>query len=222
MTYSKRRYTFDNVNLYFVVSFEGSADKYCEVVKKACLGGVDIVQFRNKQMPAARQVEVCSRLNEICHRFGSLFVVNDRVDIAVACGADGVHLGQEDLSVVAARNILGHYKIIGKSTHSLTEAKEASDEGADYISCGPVWKTPTKPEYNAVGLDLVSEYKKKVKIPFFAIGGINLSNIDEVIKCGAEKVVVVRALGDAGNIKSAAEEFSKRIKERLWKKKRHN
>jgi thiamine-phosphate pyrophosphorylase len=133
---------------------------------------------------------------------GVLFVVNDRLDVAMAVEADGVHLGQVDLPVAAARR-LWPGRILGRSTHSLSQAVEAEREGADYLGVGPVFATPTKPGRPAVGLGYVGSAAAQVRVPWFAIGGIDTSNVAAVVSAGARRVAVVRAVSDAVDVAGA-------------------
>lgn len=198
----------------------GSAKLYCvtlppagggyeALVEKACQGGADAVQLRDKNLSGRDLVDLGRRLKAVCRRHGTLFIVNDRLDAAVSCGADGVHLGQDDLPLADARKIVRGLGLtpsdflIGVSTHSLDQALRAEKEGADYIGCGPVYATPTKPDYGCVGLDLVREYRKRIQIPFVAIGGIDLGNIRDVAGAGAPCVAVVRAAFAGGDILSS-------------------
>jgi thiamine-phosphate pyrophosphorylase len=143
------------------------------MVGAACAGGADAMQLRDKTL-SSREL---FRWRKIFRRFviktGTLFILNDRVDVALAADVDGVHVGQEDLPVRVVREMMGHKKLIGCSTHSTAQALAAVGDGADYISCGPLFATPTKPDYAPVGLDLVKEYRQLVRTPFVAIGGID-------------------------------------------------
>jgi thiamine-phosphate pyrophosphorylase len=133
-------------------------------------------------------------LKQLCDRYGALFLINDRVDIAAAVDADGVHLGQTDLPIATAREILGRGKIIGRSTTNPEELDRALKEGADYVGVGPVYETPTKPGKAAAGHAYVSYAQEYCPIPWFAIGSINTDNIHEVLAAGAERIAVVRAI----------------------------
>ncbi len=139
---------------------------------------VTLVQYREKTADDdGVKLAVVRRLCEICHRYDALLIVNDRVDLAIAANADGVHLGQQDLPVVEARRLLGPGRIIGRSTTSAQEMQRAVEEGADYIGVGPVYPTPTKPDKQAAGLDYVRYAATKSPIPWFAIGGIDINNL---------------------------------------------
>ncbi|NEQ31452.1 MAG: thiamine phosphate synthase [Leptolyngbya sp. SIO4C5] len=165
-----------------------------EVVEAALAGGLEIVQYREKALDDSDRLEVAKTLRDLCHHYGALFIVNDRIDLALAAEADGVHLGQQDLSPAFARQLLGDQRIIGCSTTNLDEMERAIAAGADYIGVGPVYATPTKPNKPAAGLDYVRQAAAQATVPWFAIGGINADNLDEVLDAGAERVAVVRAI----------------------------
>ncbi len=184
------------------------------VAEEAIAGGADIIQLRDKESSASGILKTGRRVRDLT-RLGKIpFIINDRVDIAVALDADGVHLGQDDLTIEIARSILGKRRLVGLSTHSLSQALEAQDSGADYIGVGPIFSTPTKPDYSAVGIELIREVKDKVKIPFVAIGGIDESNIDEVLAAGAKRIAVVRAVCGADDARRAAERLKEKLKNR--------
>ncbi|MGW7008776.1 thiamine phosphate synthase [Streptomyces sp. NPDC054933] len=181
----------------------------------AVLGsGVDIVQLRDKGMEAAEELEHLAVFSAACRKHGKLLAVNDRADVAHAAGADVLHLGQGDLPVPAARAILGDEVVIGRSTHAESEAAAAAAEpGADYFCTGPVWPTPTKPGRHAPGLPLV-EYAAGLAAdrPWFAIGGIDLSNVEQVLAAGARRIVVVRAITEADDPAEAAVRLAKIVR----------
>ncbi|MFD9703456.1 thiamine phosphate synthase [Lentzea sp. NPDC059081] len=169
-------------------------------------GGVDVIQLRDKSLEAKQEIEAIEVLAEATERHAKLLAVNDRADIAHAVGADVLHLGQDDLPVPLARGIIGDEMAIGRSTHDVDQMRAAADEpGVDYFCTGPCWPTPTKPGRPAPGLDLVRATKSTR--PWFAIGGIDLKNLREVKEAGATRVVVVRAITDAEDPRTAAESF---------------
>jgi len=176
-------------------------------------GGVDIIQLREKGLEAAEELSLLSVFADACRRHGRLLAVNDRADIALAAGADVLHLGQDDLPVPVARQILGPGPLIGRSSHSPAQSSLASwEEGVDYFCAGPVWTTPTKPGRPATGLDLVSHVASLgARRPWFAIGGISLSRLDSVVEAGARRVVVVRAITEADDPGAAAAAFAARL-----------
>ncbi|MQY15271.1 Thiamine-phosphate synthase [Streptomyces sp. RB5] len=177
-------------------------------------GGVDVVQLRDKTLEAREELELLTVFADACRRHGKLLAVNDRADVAHAAGADVLHLGQGDLPVPAARAILGSRVLVGRSTHSPAEASAAAAEpGVDYFCTGPCWPTPTKPGRPAPGLSLVRHTAALgTSRPWFAIGGISASNLDEVLEAGARRVVVVRALTEAEDPKSAARDLARRLR----------
>ena len=194
-----------DAKLYVIVdrSALGGRDPV-EVAAAAARGGADVIQWRDKQAPDGEFLEIARRLREQTRRQGVLFIVNDRVAAAMRSEADGVHVGHEDLPVPEVRALVGDSMLVGRSTHSLQEALEAERQGADYIGVGPVFATPTKPGYPAVGLDLVRQVKGKVRIPWAAIGGIDLENAGLVSSAGAALVAVVRAVAAASDPEAAA------------------
>ena len=180
--------------LYLVTS---PSDTLLETVKAALEGGLTLVQYRAKNLDDTQRIAQAKPLCDLCHEYGALFIVNDRVDVAVAVNADGVHLGQHDLPVALARQILGPNRIVGCSTTNPDEMRRALEAGADYIGVGPVYETPTKPGKAAAGLDYVRHVAQSVTIPWFAIGSLTPSNLREVMEAGAERVAVVRAIMEA-------------------------
>lgn len=207
----KRLFDFSDVHLYVVTAPPADGRSYPDLVARACAGGADAVQLRDKKISTRDLLRLSRELQSICDQTGTLFLLNDRVDVALAADVDGVHVGQDDLPVREARRLLGHRKIIGCSTHSSAQALAAVGDGADYISCGPVFATPTKPDYSAVGLELVRDYKRLVRLPFVAIGGIDGTNLDRVISAGADRVAVVRAVSGAADVASAARDLKNQI-----------
>lgn len=185
-----------------------------EFLDAVLAGGVDIVQLRDKGMEAGEEVEHLQVFADAARRHGKLFAVNDRADVAHAVGADVLHLGQGDLPVPAARAVLGPEVLIGRSTHAESEAAAAAaQDGVDYFCTGPCWPTPTKPGRHAPGLDLV-RYTASLGTdrPWFAIGGIDAGNLDEVLAAGARRVVVVRAITEADDPGAAAADLAKRLR----------
>ncbi len=157
-------------------------------------GGVDIIQFRAKRASFEEAVDIGRKIKDLLKEKDVLFIVNDNIKLALELDADGIHLGQDDLPIETARTLLGRKKIIGLSTHSVTQMREAVKKDIDYISIGPVFSTPTKSDYKAVGLDIIKTAKKELKLPFVAIGGIDESNIKDVLLAGAKRIAVARAV----------------------------
>lgn len=188
-----------------------------EFLDAVLAGGVDIVQLRDKGMEAGEELEHLRVFAEAARRHGKLLAVNDRADVAHAIGSDVLHLGQGDIPVPAARAVLGGQVLIGRSCHAESEVDAAAAEpGVDYFCTGPCWPTPTKPGRYAPGLGLV-RYAASLEQdrPWFAIGGIDSANLDEVLDAGATRVVVVRALTEASDPGAAAAELAKRVRARL-------
>ncbi len=192
-----------DARLYLVV------DARPDVVAAALRGGVDVVQLRMKDAPDDEVVAAGRELRRLCDAHGALLIVNDRPDLAVACGAEGVHVGQDDMPVAEARRVVGPERIVGLSTHAPAEI--AAAEGADYIGVGPVFETPTKPGRPPVGLELVREAARSARVPWFAIGGIDATSVDEVVAAGATRIAVLRAIVDAPDPEAAATELSRRL-----------
>jgi thiamine-phosphate pyrophosphorylase len=176
-------------------------------------GGVDVVQLREKGIEARRELALCEVVADAAARHGALWSVNDRADVALAARPDVLHLGQDDLPVAVARDILGNGPVIGRSCHDERQVAAAAVEtGVDYFCVGPTWPTPTKPGRPAPGLPLLRHAAALgTARPWFAIGGIDESNLDAVLDAGARRVVIVRALTEAGDPHAAAQ----RLKERL-------
>jgi len=200
-----RRERLRTARLYFCCDARPNGEDPEPLLRAALRGGVDIVQLREKSLPR-REVELSAQtFRRVCDNHNALFIVNDDPDLARACDADGVHVGQEDAAVADAREILGPDAIIGLSTHSKDQIAAATDQPTDYISVGPIWETPTKQGRPAVGLDLIRHATANTPHPFFAIGGIDPSNVADVVEAGARRICVVRALRDAADPAAAAE-----------------
>lgn len=193
------------VRLYVITAAEDPPERVLATVRAARVGGAEVVQLRRKGEDARLTLRLAERCRELLPPGGAtLFVVNDRVDIAMAAGADGVHLGQDDLPLAAARRLWPE-GLVGRSTHSLGQALAAQAEGADYIGVGPVWTTPTKPGRPAVGLELVRAVAAAgLRIPWVAIGGVDATNVDAVLAAGARAVAAVRAVTAAPDPEAAA------------------
>lgn len=184
------------------------SDHLLAIVEAALKGGLDIVQYREKSADDDVRLDLAGKLKTLCHQHNALFIVNDRVDIAAAVGADGVHLGQQDLPMSAARRILGPLPIVGRSTTSPAEMARAIDEGADYIGVGPVYATPTKPGKAAAGYNYIRYAVEHAPMPWFAIGGIDLTNVAVVKEAGATGIAIVRAIMEADDPAQTVREFN--------------
>ncbi len=199
-----RRERLAAARLYLVVEARPGGRPAEELVGPALDGGVDLVQLREKEAPDHAVVAVGRSLRALCHSRGALFVLNDRPDLALAVGADGVHVGQEDDDVERARAVVGDDLLVGVSTHSEEQIAAAERSSADYLGVGPVHATATKPQVPAVGLALVRHAAASAAKPFFAIGGIDRATAPEVVAAGARRIAVVRAVRDAADPRAAA------------------
>jgi len=178
-----------------------------EVLDAALAGGSRLVQLREKEWPSGRLLPLAERLRARCAAAGATFIVNDRVDLAVAAGAHGVHLGQDDLPARAARPLLRPGMILGVSTHSLEQARAAQADGADYVAVGSMFPTQSKAEFQLVGTDLLRKLRGEIRVPLVGIGGITHANVAEVIAAGADGVAVISAVCAADDPRAAAERF---------------
>ena len=204
-----KKIRLENKNLYLVTDrtkFNNDND-FLDAIGASLKGGTQIVQLREKTASAREFTELAKKARELCAIYNAVFIINDRADIALAAGADGVHLGQDDIDIHNARHILGNDAIIGISTHCPDQAIKAVKEGADYIGVGPVFTTPTKPGRKSVGLEYVQWASENVDIPWFAIGGINTDNAGEVISSGAARIAAVRAIINSENPEEASRKF---------------
>jgi thiamine-phosphate pyrophosphorylase len=188
-----------SARLYLVCAEQ--PDEFLATVLRA---GVDIIQLRMKDAGDDAIVSAGQRFARVAAAHGALFVLNDRPDLVAATGADGVHVGQDDVAVSDARAIVGPHRLVGLSTHNPAQVDAAADLDVDYIGVGPVHATPTKPGRPAVGVELVGYAAEHASVPFFAIGGISPANVDAVRSAGAERIAVVRALTDAPDPARAA------------------
>ena len=178
-----------------------------ELLDAAVAGGCRLVQLREKEWPSGRLLPLAERLRARCRAAGAIFIVNDRVDLALAVGADGVHLGQDDLPARVARPLLRPGMILGISTHSVTQARAAQADGADYVAVGSMFATRSKAEFELVGTDLLRKLRGEIRVPLIGIGGITHDNVREVIAAGADGVAVISAVCAADDPRAAAERF---------------
>jgi thiamine-phosphate pyrophosphorylase len=186
---------------YFITDSKLSRAGNLSDVLQAVACGVEVVQYRNKNAETRQMYEEAMRLREICRDAGSIFLINDRVDIALATQADGVHLGQSDMPCLAARKLLGQEKIIGVTVHNLAEALEAERIGADYLGVSPIFQTATKPDAGKpAGIRLIEEIQAQVDIPLIAIGGINHSNAAKVVRAGADGLCAISCVVAKENV----------------------
>jgi thiamine-phosphate pyrophosphorylase len=206
-----RRERLRTARLYFVCDARPQGEDPEPLLRAALNGGVDIVQLRERALDRRAIERHAATFRRLADTYSALFTVNDDPALASSCGADGVHLGQDDTPIAEARAVLGPDAIIGLSTHSEEEIAEASEAiGAnrpDYISVGPIWETPTKEGRPAVGLGLIEHAAAHASLPFYAIGGIDPSNAAQVVAAGAERLCVVRAIRDGPDPGAAAAEL---------------
>jgi thiamine-phosphate pyrophosphorylase len=207
------RRSLSDARLYVCVDARERQGDLPDFLDAVLSNGVDIVQLRQKGIEARQELAALEVFAAACERHGALLAVNDRADVAWASGAPILHLGQDDLPVSVARAIVADEVLIGRSSHSEREAAAAAvEEGVDYFCVGPCWPTPTKPGRPAPGLDLV-RYASDLAAdrPWFAIGGIDLENLDQVLDAGARRIVVVRAITEASDPGAAAHQFAARL-----------
>jgi thiamine-phosphate pyrophosphorylase len=215
MNREARKARFEQVDVYPVTCEHLSAGRSdIEVLEAIIEGGARIVQLREKELSIRDLYQLALRFREITAKADVLLIINDRLDIALAVEADGVHLGQDDLPLTAARKLAPDL-IIGASTHSLEQAMHAREAGADYVNIGPIFPTRTKEGVGRVlGPDAISTISPSLKVPFTVMGGINGSNIDQVIAKGARRIAMVTAITQAPDITAAVRSFRERINSR--------
>jgi thiamine-phosphate pyrophosphorylase len=199
-----RRERLRTARLYFVCDARPPGGDLEAHLRLALGGGVDIVQLREKELGRAEIERAAATYRRVADNYSALFIVNDDPDLARSCDADGVHVGEVG-EVAAAREAMGPGAIVGVSTHSPEQIAAADEAAVDYIAVGPIWETPTKPGRPAVGLELIGHAAATVRHPFFAIGGISPLNAEEVVRAGARRLCVVRAIREAPNPEVAAE-----------------
>jgi thiamine-phosphate pyrophosphorylase len=207
--------TLAEARLYLCTDSRREQGDLAEFLDAVLANGVDIVQLRDKHLDAADELALLDVFANACRRHRKLFAVNDRADLAVAAGADVLHVGQRDLPPINARDVVGSNVIIGRSSHGVDQASNADAEAeVDYFCVGPIWPTPTKPGRPHIGLDPIRQVAAAHPArPWFAIGGIDESNLDEVITAGARRVVIVRAITEATDPGAAAARLAARLRE---------
>jgi len=197
--------------LYVLISSSITTKSVKETTRLVIDGGADAIQLREKIISDSEFISLAGEVRDITTKSGTLLIINDRVHVAKEINADGVHLGQQDMSALEARDIIGGGKIIGVSTHSVTQARRAQKDGADYIAIGPVYPTRTKDYEPSVGIQIIREISETVNIPFIAIGAITLGNLDEVLKAGASRVAVCSAIIGSNDIYSSTKQFKEKL-----------
>jgi len=199
--------------LYVILDGQASGGRRLDELLDAVLaGGCRIVQLREKTMPPAGLFPLAQALRRRCREAGALFIVNDRVDLALAVEADGAHVGQDDLPAREARRLLPPPMILGVSTHNADQARRARDDGADYVAVGSMFPTGSKISFELVGPELVRRVRADIPVPLVAIGGITRNNLSQVIEAGADAVAVISAIGNARDPAAAVREFLETIR----------
>jgi len=198
--------------LYLITDRKVATKPLPEVVRLALEGGVKAVQLREKDLPVRELLALAQELRAITRQFGAKLFINDRIDVAVAVGAEGIHLGGQSMPVDAVRKVVGTSMQIGVSTHNMEEAKAAQDGGADFITYGPIFDTPSKAKYGApVGVKSIRTIKNEISIPKYAIGGINSGNMLQVMSAGADGIAVISAIMAAEDIRKTAVAYDKAL-----------
>ena len=202
---------FNNKKVYLVTDYRIPFNELMEKTEEALKFGVRLVQYRDKNVDTKIMCERGNLLLKLCEKYNAIFLVNDRVDVALAVNAHGVHLGQDDMDCKVARNLLGDNKIIGLSTKKLEESKKAFEDGADYLGCGAIYSTDTK-DTSVISMDALKEIKDNIKLPIYGIGGINTSNITEELKSVLDGVAVITAILNSNNIGESVMNFEDTLK----------
>ena len=205
------RQTLAERRLYLLATEAACPHGLGPAVRGALAGGVGIVQLREKELPERRLIELGRHVREWTREANALYIMNDRADLAVVTDADGVHVGQDEISVKEARRIVGPERLVGVSTHTIEQARRAVLDGADYIGVGPVFPSSTKAFESLAGLDFVREVAEQISLPWFAIGGINAANVNLVVESGATRIAVSSAILGAEDPEEAARELGGRV-----------
>lgn len=203
---------FKDKRVYLVTDYRIPFDELLKRTEEALKAGVKLVQYRDKNISTKLMCDRAKSLFNLCKKYNAIFLVNDRVDVAMAIDADGVHVGQEDMNCKLARNLLGVDKIIGVSTKTLKESKKALEDGADYLGCGAIYSTSTK-DTSVLNISSLKEIKDNVNLPIYGIGGINTENITDELKELLDGVAVVTAILNSDNIIETINEFKSILEE---------
>ncbi len=202
---------FGGVRLYVLITESVCKKPWMAVVEEAIAGGADCLQLREKEMEGGELLRRARQLVELCRRHKVISIINDRADVALLAGADGVHVGQGDLPAREVRRLLGPDKIVGVSTHNMEHARQAVLDGADYIGVGPFFRSPTKPRDFVAGPEYACEVARSIPIPAVAIAGITLANADEVLATGLKAVAVTAAVAGCEDVRAAAERLKRKL-----------
>lgn len=207
-----KKFILSTIDFYLITDSNLSKNGIFSDVENAINAGCKIIQYREKDKSTREMIEEASIIKKLCKK-DTIFLVNDRIDVALAVDSDGVHLGQDDMSLSTARKLLGNDKIIGLSTHNYSHAIEAQKNGADYIGFGPIFYTSTKKDIDSVlGINSIDNIRNSINIPIVAIGGINKNNCAQIIKNGADSIVSISAVVSKNNVRLEVEEFIDIIK----------
>ncbi|VAX39951.1 Thiamin-phosphate pyrophosphorylase [hydrothermal vent metagenome] len=208
---SRNQQVFEGRSLYLLLTAKSCQQEIEFVLQEALAGGVDIVQLREKKMNDGDLLPLARKVCQITKQAGALFIMNDRPDIALLANADGLHIGQEELSVKEARKIVGADSLIGVSTHDIEQAKQAVLDGADYLGVGPTFPSKTKSFDNFSGLPFIQQVANEISLPWFAIGGISEENLSDVINAGASRIAVSHAICRNNKPQQAAKQLKKKL-----------
>ncbi|MFC1809319.1 thiamine phosphate synthase [Candidatus Omnitrophota bacterium] len=206
-----RKKRLQSFKLYAVTDIKKYDSAYVRKIEAALRGGVDIVQLRSKYLSDNEFFRLGKKIKPVVDKYNKLFFVNDRPDMCKLLAADGVHIGQDDLPVDEIRSIIPKGRLVGKSTHSVAQAVATMKEDVDYIGFGPLFGTPTKPDYIPVGLKNINKVMKYATVPVVFIGGINHDNLEDVVYAGAKRIAVVRALFAQENIQEKARQLKMKL-----------
>ena len=197
--------------LYVIIDSRAVPGREAQTARLALRGGASVIQLRDKQHSKRELLPLAHEIANLCSQSGALFIMNDHLDVALAVAADGLHMGQDDLPMLTARRLMPPDMILGWSTHTVEEARMASEQGADYIAVGTIYPSLSKPGLPAVGLEFIRQVKQIVSQPLVAIGGINEKNVTEVIEAGASAAAVISAVTCADDVEAAARAICRRI-----------
>ncbi|MGG7097257.1 thiamine phosphate synthase [Clostridium sardiniense] len=203
---------FSDKKVYLVTDYRIPFEELLEKTEEALKAGVKLIQYRDKDISTKLMCDRAEKLCNLCKSYNAIFLVNDRVDVAMAIDADGVHVGQDDMDCSLARNLLGEDKIIGVSTKTLEESKKALEDGADYLGCGAIYSTSTK-DTSVLSISDLKEIKDNINLPIYGIGGINTENITDELKGLLYGVAVITAILNSDNIKKAINKFKSILEE---------
>ncbi|MCP5006869.1 MAG: thiamine phosphate synthase [Planctomycetes bacterium] len=201
----------NNIRIYVLISSNIASLPVKETAELVVRGGADAIQLREKTMSDCEFISLGWQIRELTNKSDTLLIINDRINVAKELDADGVHLGQHDSSIGLAKESLGTDKIVGASTHNISQAIQAQRDGADYIATGPIYPTETKAMELPVGTGLIREAIKVINIPIIAIGAINLSNLDQVLRAGASRIAVCSAIISTNDIFNSTREFKQKL-----------